>query len=85
MTEDAISIGGVDLADPATYASGMPFDAFRISGRHHGKREPAAERADHPGQSRIMSARHRAPAPGYRPQQRLPLRGNQRAKSIKTS
>ena len=29
MTEDAISIGGVDLADPDTYASGMPFDAFR--------------------------------------------------------
>jgi cytochrome P450 len=27
--EDAISIGGVDLADPATYASGMPYDAFR--------------------------------------------------------
>ncbi|MBV8181763.1 MAG: cytochrome P450, partial [Mycobacterium sp.] len=29
MTEDAISIGGVDLADPDTYMSGMPFDAFR--------------------------------------------------------
>jgi cytochrome P450 len=29
VTEDAISIGGVDLADPDTYASGMPFDAFR--------------------------------------------------------
>src|SRR6201995_5429979 len=29
VTEDAISIGGVDLADPATYASGMPFDALR--------------------------------------------------------
>ena len=29
MTDDAISIGGVDLADPDTYASGMPFDAFR--------------------------------------------------------
>ena len=29
MTEDAISIGGVDLADPDTYVSGMPFDAFR--------------------------------------------------------
>ena len=26
---DAISIGGVDLADPDTYLSGMPFDAFR--------------------------------------------------------
>ena len=29
MTEDAISIGGVDLADPDAYVSGMPFDAFR--------------------------------------------------------
>jgi len=29
VTEDAISIGGVDLADPDTYMSGMPFDAFR--------------------------------------------------------
>ena len=29
MTEDAISIGGVDLADPDTYVSGMPFAAFR--------------------------------------------------------
>jgi hypothetical protein len=29
VTEDAISIGGVDLADPGTYAAGMPFDAFR--------------------------------------------------------
>jgi cytochrome P450 len=29
VTEDAISIGGVDLADPDTYASEMPFDAFR--------------------------------------------------------
>ena len=29
MPEDAISIGGVDLADPDTYASGMPFEAFR--------------------------------------------------------
>ena len=29
VTEDAISIGGVDLADPDTYVSGMPFDAFR--------------------------------------------------------
>ena len=29
MPQDAISIGGVDLADPDTYLSGMPFDAFR--------------------------------------------------------
>jgi cytochrome P450 len=29
VTEDAISIGGADLADPDTYMSGMPFDAFR--------------------------------------------------------
>jgi cytochrome P450 len=29
VTEDAISIGGVDLADPDTYVSGMPLDAFR--------------------------------------------------------
>jgi cytochrome P450 len=29
VAEDAITIGGVDLADPDTYASGMPFDAFR--------------------------------------------------------
>ena len=29
MAENAISIGGVDLADPNTYLSGMPFDAFR--------------------------------------------------------
>jgi cytochrome P450 len=29
VTEDAISIGGVDLADPGTYMAGMPFDAFR--------------------------------------------------------
>jgi cytochrome P450 len=29
VTENAISIGGVDLADPDTYGSGMPFDAFR--------------------------------------------------------
>ena len=29
VAEDAISIGGVDLADPDTYLSGMPFDAFR--------------------------------------------------------
>jgi cytochrome P450 len=29
VTEDAISIGGVDLADPGTYASGVPYEAFR--------------------------------------------------------
>ncbi len=29
MAEDAIGIGGVDLADPDTYLSGMPYDAFR--------------------------------------------------------
>jgi len=29
VTEDAISIGGVDLADPHTYESGMPYEAFR--------------------------------------------------------
>jgi cytochrome P450 len=29
VTEDAISIGGVDLADPDTYESGMPYEAFR--------------------------------------------------------
>ena len=29
VPEDAISIGGVDLTDPDTYVSGMPFDAFR--------------------------------------------------------
>ena len=28
MPEDAIGIGGVDLADPATYLSGVPYDAF---------------------------------------------------------
>ncbi len=28
MTENAISIGGVDLADPHTYESGMPYEAF---------------------------------------------------------
>jgi hypothetical protein len=28
VTEDAISIGGVDLADPGTYESGMPYEAF---------------------------------------------------------
>lgn len=29
MAEDAISIGGVDLADPRTYAEGIPYEAFR--------------------------------------------------------
>jgi cytochrome P450 len=29
VVEDAITIGGVDLADPDTYLSGMPHDAFR--------------------------------------------------------
>jgi cytochrome P450 len=29
VTEDAISIGGVDLADPRVYAEGIPYDAFR--------------------------------------------------------
>jgi cytochrome P450 len=29
VTEDAISIGGVDLADPDTYEAGMPYEAFR--------------------------------------------------------
>ena len=29
MAEDAISIGGVDLADPQTYEAGMPFETFR--------------------------------------------------------
>ncbi len=29
VAEDAITIGGVDLADPDTYVSGMPFEAFR--------------------------------------------------------
>jgi cytochrome P450 len=29
VPEDAISIGGVDLADPATYLSGVPYDAFQ--------------------------------------------------------
>ena len=28
VTEDAISIGGVDLADPSTYESCMPHEAF---------------------------------------------------------
>src|SRR5277367_6526909 len=34
----------------------------------HGKRERAAERADHPNPCRIMSARHRASAPALPPQ-----------------
>ncbi|HKV19686.1 MAG TPA: cytochrome P450, partial [Mycobacterium sp.] len=34
MAHDAISIGGVDLADPDTYLTGMPFDAFRELRRH---------------------------------------------------
>lgn len=29
MADDAITIGGVDLTDPDTYLSGMPYDAFR--------------------------------------------------------
>jgi cytochrome P450 len=29
VAQDAVTIGGVDLADPDTYAHGMPFDAFR--------------------------------------------------------
>lgn len=29
VAQDAISVGGVDLADPDTYLSGMPHDAFR--------------------------------------------------------
>ena len=29
VTEDAISIGGVDLADSRTYVEGIPYDAFR--------------------------------------------------------
>ena len=29
MTEDAIGIGGVDLADSRVYAAGIPYDAFR--------------------------------------------------------
>jgi cytochrome P450 len=29
VAEDAIGIGGVDLADPKTYAAGMPYEAFR--------------------------------------------------------
>lgn len=29
LLENAISVGGVDLADPETYAAGMPLEAFR--------------------------------------------------------
>ncbi|CAN5648671.1 hypothetical protein BH09ACT7_BH09ACT7_18940 [soil metagenome] len=29
MDDDAIGIGGVDLADPQTYEAGMPYEAFR--------------------------------------------------------
>jgi cytochrome P450 len=29
VSEDAISIGGVDLADPSTYVAGVPYEAFR--------------------------------------------------------
>ncbi|MGV0717180.1 cytochrome P450 [Mycolicibacterium sp. XJ662] len=34
MTEDAISIGGVDLTDPDVYLAAMPYDAFRELRRH---------------------------------------------------
>ncbi|MDA4108101.1 cytochrome P450 [Mycolicibacterium holsaticum] len=34
MTEDAISIAGVDLTDPDIYLAGMPYDAFRELRRH---------------------------------------------------
>lgn len=34
MATDAISIGGVDLADPDTYVGGMPHGAFRELRRH---------------------------------------------------
>jgi cytochrome P450 len=34
MAEDAISIGGVDLTDPDTFAKGMPYEAFRELRRH---------------------------------------------------
>ena len=34
MTDDAISIGGVNLTDPHTYAESMPYDAFRKLRRH---------------------------------------------------
>jgi cytochrome P450 len=29
LIKDAISVGGVDLADPSTYQCGMPYEAFR--------------------------------------------------------
>jgi cytochrome P450 len=34
MTEEAISIGGVDLADPNTYAAGAPYEAFHRLRQH---------------------------------------------------
>ncbi len=34
MTKDAISIGGVDLADPNTYVAGMPYEAFHRLRQH---------------------------------------------------
>jgi cytochrome P450 len=34
VTQDAISIGGIDLADPHTYESGMPYEAFRRLREH---------------------------------------------------
>ena len=34
MAENAISVGGVDLADPKTYEAGMPFEAFRTLRQH---------------------------------------------------
>ena len=34
MTQDAISIGGVDLADSRSYAAGMPYEAFRTLREH---------------------------------------------------
>ncbi len=47
VADDAITIGGVDLSDPDTYASGMPHDAFRELRR----RAPVAwhPHADGPG------------------------------------
>jgi cytochrome P450 len=34
VSEDAISIGGVDLADPNTYVAGMPYEAFHRLRQH---------------------------------------------------
>lgn len=47
VADDAITIGGVDLSDPDTYASGMPHAAFRELRR----RAPVAwhPHADGPG------------------------------------